>query len=258
MDPGLRLGSLFLGGWVNWDLHPDGSVDYIRIPEGDRRPITTAWRYAAMHCNWLHNDKATTLEAFLTGAYTLDSTLNDRLPMVDRNPSARFWIPSEDEWVKATYFDPNRYGPGQPGYWMYAISADTVPISAFPEAGGQTSAGIILTRPPGLYPEVGAYTNIRSPWGLWDVSGGPSEWTDTSYVSDTIHGPIHGYFAKGSGYGDLDIVDVTDHIDHLAGSTAFSSRGGVRIASSVPSSGSLAVMAFATLLVARSRKRRVR
>lgn len=241
MDPQLRLGSIFVGEWTSWDLYADGSVEYHLNPFGANRPVSMAWRYAAMDCNWLHHDKASNIEAFLTGAYTLETTFNDRLPVAVREPGARYWIPSEDEWVKAAYYDPNRLGPGLAGYWQYPITSDSVPISGLPENGGQTSAGVEANTPDFAYPEVGAYANVQSPWGLLDVSGGAREWNDTLFNTESVNGPGHGYFVRGSASGDL-THDYTDHINTISGGEVYFDSFGLRIASSIPSTGTALAM----------------
>jgi hypothetical protein len=83
-------------------------------------------RNAAMYCNWLHNDKSTDRSAFLDGAYDVSTftytpfgAFNDQ---ITRHTTARYWIPSWDEWLKAAHHDPNRHGPGQEGWWFWSNS----------------------------------------------------------------------------------------------------------------------------------------
>ena len=58
--------------------------------------------------NWLHNgqpggaqDAATTED----GAYTLLGAMSG---IIAKNGGAKAWIPSESEWYKAAYYDPNQ------------------------------------------------------------------------------------------------------------------------------------------------------
>jgi sulfatase modifying factor 1 len=37
-----------------------------------------------------------------------------------KNVGATVWIPSEIEWYKAVYYDPNKGGIGVGGYWAQA------------------------------------------------------------------------------------------------------------------------------------------
>jgi sulfatase modifying factor 1 len=255
MTTNLRLGSTFLGGYIRWDLFSDGSVTYRLDDLGINRPVDVAWRYAAMYCNWLHNNKGSSLSSFLSGAYTLDGTTNNSLPFASREPGARYWLPSEDEWVKASYFDPSRDGPNQPGYWQYPNGTNTPLTPGQPGTGAQTSGGVLLSFEFPLRPEVGAYTNTVSPWGLLDVSGGWREWTDTGAFSGGSVGEWYGYRELGSRYGDLLITDVTDRLgNYLYGS--FLSTNGIRLASSVPSVGASSVF-FTAVALTLVRRRKV-
>jgi hypothetical protein len=45
--------------------------------------------------------------------------------IITKNAGATFWIPSEDEWYKAAYFDQNLEGGA--GYWLYPTQSNTAP-----------------------------------------------------------------------------------------------------------------------------------
>ncbi len=172
------------GEWIDYTAPagqppsaPGGT--YSIVSGAEQWPTNMGWRFAARYCNWLHNDKAGTAEAFEAGAYDTstftenpDGSRNDQ---VSRSPGARFWIPSVDEYVKAMFYDPDRYGEGMEGYWLYPDSGNEPLIPGLPEDGGETSAGLI--GPPGF--PVDQYPWVRSPWGLLDGSGGVSNWTES-------------------------------------------------------------------------------
>jgi hypothetical protein len=117
------------------------------------RPAEASWRNYARFVNWLHNGAPSAVNAaasdFERGAY--DTSTFDRVQgpsgiyyftdQDSRSEGARFWIPSLDELTKAAFYDPNRYGEGQGGYWEYPTSSDTAPIAGDPALGGQTNAG---------------------------------------------------------------------------------------------------------------------
>jgi formylglycine-generating enzyme required for sulfatase activity len=74
-------------------------------------PVThVSWGNAARFTNWLHNGQPTSAEGpgtTETGAYALNgATSNDDLLAVSRSAGAKWFIPSEDEWYKAAYYDP--------------------------------------------------------------------------------------------------------------------------------------------------------
>ncbi len=143
-----------------------------------------SWRMAAMYCNWLHNNKSSEWSALLSGAY--DTSTWGLVPgtpfatdSIEVMPGAKYWIPTLDEWAKAAYYDPDRFGPGQGGWWDRPNATNDLPIPGFPGTpGAQTSTGIPLIpfigSPVADIP-LGAYPNTMSPWGLLDTIGGTEE-----------------------------------------------------------------------------------
>ena len=94
-----------------------------------------------------------------------------------REPGARFFLLNQDEWTKAVYYDPDRFGEGQGGYWRYPDGSDTPLIPGAPGVG-QTSGGWDYVAAGATHPDVGAY-GVETPWGLLDASGGVREWLET-------------------------------------------------------------------------------
>lgn len=139
---------------------------------------------AAAYCNWLHNGKPVDASALRSGAYDIGSYFDTgQVPLtISRQAGARFWIPSLDESVKAGYFDPNRSGQGQAGYWLYPNSSDTPPIYGPAQLGGEANAGGLFGGGNPYLP-VGSYPTVQSPWGLLDLAGG----ADFGELTDTRH-----------------------------------------------------------------------
>ena len=220
-----------------------GSMIYWRpergyyIHAGEENFATNAtWPMAARFCNWLHNGRASDLAAFETGVYDMASGARERLP------GATYWLPTEDEWLKAGYYDPDRYGPGEEGYWLYPNRGNDPLIRGLPEDGGETNAGLL-----GAWMPVGQYPNAASPWGLLDLSGGESEWFET-YV-DVQGGHFRAY--RGSWNGGTP-GDVDDRLDTSGYYSFASSRLGVRLGSTIPTPSTAgAAILWAMLLVKR-------
>ena len=167
-------------------------------PLAGKRPVAwVTWFDAARFANWLHhggdkNPKA--LADTETGAYTL--TDYQTTGTVSRNPEARWWIPSENEWYKAAYYDPNK--PGGPGYWNYPTRSDAPPRDArlaqkdghhivppvAPAANfnevyvklRRTNGGVLT--PVCAYASEDPLLNSRGPWGTCDQAGSLWEWTE--------------------------------------------------------------------------------
>lgn len=155
-----------------------------------------------------------------------------RADQQERSEGARYWIASSDEWTKAGHWDPNRYGEGQGGWWQFATTSDTVPVSGAPAQGGETNGG---TLPAGqdIPFDVGSYPHVQSPWGLLDVSGGAGEWLEEFSTPDV---PQNRFSGGTSIYvpGLLpEFYDVLGRYRPIA-PTSFA---GIRLASVVPSPG---------------------
>lgn len=232
--------------WVLWN---PVLQDYTIAAGADNRPVEIAWRYAAIYTNWLHNDKAQTAEAFTSGAYDTatfitnpDGTFQDQLT---RSPGARYWIPSLDELIKAFHYDPNRHGPGEPGYWIYPHGSDTPPIRGAPGVG-ETNTGYRSDV------DVASYRDVQSPWGLWDAAGSVSEWTEgVFFLEEGAQFPRVRLF-DGSAYFHPDTT--ADRIDAF-GQGTLSHRIGLRLARAVPSPSS-AIVLFGAVHLFTARRRR--
>ena len=103
-----------------------------------------SWFSAARFSNWLANGQPTGLEGATTtenGAYTLNGAMTGGFTitrnLINPNTSAAttFWIPSENEWYKAAYYDPT-LNSGTGGYWKYATRSNTTPTLATADLNG--------------------------------------------------------------------------------------------------------------------------
>lgn len=218
---------------------------------GGPGPTYAGWQYAARYVNWLHNGKVNEGWAFESGAYDTttftvnpDGTRNDQ---ITRSPGARFWIPSFEETFKAFYYDSNRYGPGQDGYWMYPNESNIAPVSG-PPGEGTTNTGTLN----GPWWAAGSYPDVQTPWGLLDASGGEREWTETG---ESVPNTYANRIAVGSSFNGF-----VDHVRSHDASDAFyfehdpRSGYGFRIASVVPSPASVCALLLSPIMFTRKRR----
>ncbi len=181
-------------GWVGFGMYSDGFGSQGRLAFqvtelGAALPVDgIGWIGSVMYSNWLHNDRAPTIDSLLNGAYDLRQW-NHLDPQtwltVTRSADARFWVPTYDEWAVGSFYDPNRFGPGEEGWWPYLNRLTRLPIPG-PPGMGETSAGWNTEPSPGdsLYIPVGSYPDLQSPWGLLDTSGSRYEGIEDAYEFD--------------------------------------------------------------------------
>lgn len=237
------------GRWVAYFSNEPGNM-FRAVPTAENFPSNSSWATALRFCNWLTNDKRGDAAAFETGAYDM-SMLVDNMDgtwqVPTRQATARFWMPTLDEWTKAMYYDPDKNGPGVEGYWQYPTTSDVPPISGYPWEGGQTSGGIPLVGPPFVFLDVGSYPQVQSPWGLLDGSGSRTEWCETTFLGTPS--------ARGSAefFGNW---ERTDRLDVLqgAGAPVQFSFGGLRLATTIPGPSSILSVIVVGCFVNRRRK----
>jgi formylglycine-generating enzyme required for sulfatase activity len=166
-----------------------GDYGYKEIGSGQRPICYVSWFRAARYCNWLHNGCKTGAEAAGTtedGAYTLRGAQDG---IILKNPEAKFWIPTEDEWHKAAYYDPTLQG-GSGGYWLSPTRSNSIASNLFSVPGAanlqletlaQVSNGLTSFLTDG-----GAYgPDSQTFYGINDMAGNVQEWIDAVVGGDS-------------------------------------------------------------------------
>lgn len=233
-------GSLLITG--TW-IYLDQQANQYRIASGyEDIGVAVPWRMAARYANWLHNGQGSEASDFETGAYDTstfgrDPDTNVLTDQLERSPGSNFWIPNLSEWTKAMYWDPDKGPDG--GYWLYHNGSDEPGIYASPGDGGTSNAGTNIQRPVASY-------DARSPWGLFDGSGGQREWTETTDPRQLAR------ILAGSNGATFNPSDV-DHIGVVSSGLPEASFVGIRIAASVPAPGASLTLT-AGLVLARRRR----
>ena len=137
--------------WVYTATSPNQPLDRIN------------WLDAIRFCNWVANGQPNTgiedLSTTENGSYFLNGATSANPPpdTLARNPNATWVLPTENEWYKAEYYDPNKNGPGKGGYWLFATMSDTPLDNTYPSAYGTFGQGDI-TCPAEWTETLGEYT----------------------------------------------------------------------------------------------------
>jgi formylglycine-generating enzyme required for sulfatase activity len=150
------------------------------------RPVVyVSWFDAARFANWLINGQGSGDTE--TGAYTLNGALSGM--GFSKNPGSSIFLPSEDEWYKAAY-----YNPTTDSYSLYATGNNNISQS---EATYHPSTGTS---------DVGFHFGSPSPIGTFDQSGNVFEWNDGVFTQNgfTLRG-MRGGAWYSSGLGEFDL-----------------------------------------------------
>jgi formylglycine-generating enzyme required for sulfatase activity len=166
-----------------------GAFKYAASPKREREPVMQVSFLDAMRfANWLHHGGGSGDTE--TGAYLISKDGG----LASREAGARIWIPNENEWYKAAYYQPQATG-GPPGnYWRYPTRSDVAPKLAKPGDPGLNLANFLAdTRPQpsggilrgfnDVMP-VGSFPGSASHYGTLDQAGNAWEWIETT-VFDT-------------------------------------------------------------------------
>jgi formylglycine-generating enzyme required for sulfatase activity len=163
------------------------------------RPITyVSWFDAARFANWMANGQPVGGQTAATtenGAYDLSAVVPGTLPVRNAvNPNTgsapTFFLPSENQWYKAAYYDPSlRQGRG--GYYRYATRSNATPGNVIGDSANQvnyifSTGAMTVTQQPVIeatqnyLTNVGAMRASPSSYGTFDQNGNVWELTESA------------------------------------------------------------------------------
>ncbi len=235
-----------------------GSYSYkVKSPEVngtyayDNKPVVfVGWADVLRFVNWLHNEQPAGMQDISTtedGAYTLNGvSTNLEYAAITRNSNARWFLPNENEWYKAAYFD-----PVTGGYYEYPTGSNTLPNNNQPSSDTGNSANYYNSATGGnttgeafhSMTDVGAYALSISPNGTFDQGGNAREWNETRFGAELNFPGLRGGSSHSNG-SELGASSYGYNNPRVESSVV-----GFRVASSasIPEPGTAWLAAIATL-----------
>lgn len=226
---------------ITRSTNDDGTFSYDVIAGMEKLPIT----YVSLHdaerfCNWLENGAPTpasdaivsasveisssstnpsltpdetyifSAQSTERGAYNFSIDANG-CEVATANPNASYFLPSQDEWVKAAYYKGNGTNST---YCMYPTQHDTAPsnegrdvanLANYETYGGRPPKSDFLTSSL-VITEVDCFNNTASFYNVCDMAGNVAEWTTDTMPSGLSLIRGGSWASKYSWYYDSDLM----------------------------------------------------
>lgn len=214
-----------------------GQITYAAKPGQENRPAAyLSWFALARLANWYHYGRPNghqvlgitegdqTLGAYDTRGFdTFESQYPKRTvtpDMLQRNAGAKYFLPSNDEWYKASYYDPERTGLRK--YWSYPGRSDSPPdnragtSSVNYQIGGLGEGGPYYVSNAGNFGARGYYDVVDMGGNLWEWLetwrglGGELGWR-RDIPTKGLRGGSFNYIDIGLSYLNIDPGYPSDH-----------------------------------------------
>jgi formylglycine-generating enzyme required for sulfatase activity len=165
----------------------------------------------------MDNDQPTTLgegpKSTETGAYLLNG---DMTSGTETAVAGALWrLPTENEWYKAAYYDPN-LNSAAGGYWKFATQSNTQPDNVMGTGSNEANyckggvycatgtTGIVASQD--YLTPVGTFKNSVSFYGTFDQNGDVFQWNDSS------NGSLYRGLRGGNWHDNWTFMQSTDSL----------------------------------------------
>lgn len=246
-----NMGSNVRGGISFSAGNASGSKYAVKADMGDKPVNWVSFTDAMRFTNWIHNGQgAATTES---GAYDMSVAAST----VAHASNASVWLPTEDEWYKAAYYQSTIAGGDTDSYWLYPTQSNTVPTMATAGFTGDISnpganvanydTGADWNAQNGNVTTVGsAGLTSDSYYGAYDLGGNVWEWNEAFITGE--RGLRGGSFFSS-------VTDMESILRNSYDPTSSADNVGFRLATSVPEPSRMMLFALG-LSAAMLRRRR--
>jgi formylglycine-generating enzyme len=146
---------------------------------GNQPAATITWYEAAAFVNFLNTSSGKTAACDLTYSGSWSMTLQSNSNAwtaggtnLYRNKNAFYFLPSENEWYKAAW-----YNPAGSNYFLYPTASSSEPT----RVTGGTNAGTAVYDSVAAVPAIVDSAGGLSPYGTMSQGGNVGEWTESAF-----------------------------------------------------------------------------
>jgi formylglycine-generating enzyme required for sulfatase activity len=219
---------------------------------GNQPAATITWYEAAAFVNWLNTSTGKTAAydlAWNGSAWRMNLWSSEQAWAVGgtnlyRNKDAFYFLPSENEWVKAAF-----YNPAGSNYFDYPTASSSIPTAV---AGG-TNAGTAVYNNGEIGPAIVDSAGGLSPYGTMGQGGNVKEWTESAFDGANSLS-TESRAARGGYYGSV-AINLRSFARDEKDPAIWVNDLGFRVAS-VPEPSALSLLAIGLGGLAMMRRRR--
>jgi formylglycine-generating enzyme required for sulfatase activity len=194
---------------------------------GNQPAANISWYEAAAFVNFLNTNSGKTAAYNLTfsGSWSMALWSSEQAwtaggTNLYRNKNAFYFLPSENEWYKAAY-----YNPGGSNYFLYPTASSNAPTAV---ASG-TNAGTAVYNSAASVPATVNSAGGLSPYGTMGQGGNVWDWTESA-LDGTNSSPSEDRARRGGSWGNL-VNDLRSSTRYYWAPSLDSSQIGFRVAS---------------------------
>jgi len=221
---------------------------------GNQPAASINWYEAAAFVNWMNTSSGYQAAYNLTFSGSWSMTLWSSGQAwtaggtnLYRNKDAFYFLPSENEWYKAAY-----YNPAGSNYFLYPTASNDVPTAVTSGTNAETAVYNSVASVPALVDSAGSL----SPYLTMGQGGNEWEWMESAYFSPN-HDGSQLRAARGGEWTSPELYLRSSYRDSLVPS-AENDNTGFRVASvdTIPEPSTYALLAFGAGVLMWARRRR--